>query len=105
VYKNERGAALYEDLDALGLGQNPQPRSPDSEIAGVTIGDNSPNSIFGALGLTTGDRIVAINGHEVSNPQDIGRLMREAGNTPIHIGYAEGESSGVLTTAALIKTL
>lgn len=103
VYRNEQGAALYDDFEAIGLGRDPQSQAPESGLAGVTIGDNSTNSIFGALGLTAGDRIVAINGHHVSSPEEIGRIMREAGDATIQIGYAEGESSGVITTAALIK--
>jgi hypothetical protein len=105
VYRNDRGAALYDDFDALGLGSDFESSTHDSTHKGVTIGENSSTSILGALGLTHGDRVVTINGQNVSNPYDISRIMKEAEDAPIHIGYASGDSSGVVTTTAMITKM
>jgi hypothetical protein len=103
VFRNERGAALYDDFETLGVDNNSESKRADVTSEGVPIGKNSSESIFGSLGLTEGDRIISINGKKVSTPKDIGRIMRDSGDAPIHIGYSEGSSSGIITTTVLIN--
>ncbi len=79
-----------EKFPTLGIAQDMEPI-----IGGVTAAD----SPAGLAGLAAGDRVLAINGTEIRQFPDIGRIVRAVGETPTTVIYErEGKQGSVTLT-------
>ncbi len=108
VYHNRSGSSFYGDYQALGLGErfaNEGSNDPSSHIQGVRINEPSENSFFGSLGLKDGQKIVAINGHFVSSPGEISRLLEEREGRQLSLGYYDPETRMILSTHGVIDSM
>lgn len=108
VYHNRSGSSFYGDYEALGLGErlaNEASRDTSSHIQGVRINEPSQDSFFGALGLQDGQKIVAINGHFVSSPDEISRLLEEREGRQLSVGYYDPETRMIRSTHGVINSM
>jgi type II secretory pathway component PulC len=108
VYHNRSGSSFYGDYQALGLGERlayEDKRDPSSHIQGVRINEPSRDSFFGSLGLKDGQKIVAINGHFVSSPEQISRLLEEREGNQLSLGYYDPETRMILSTHGVINSM
>lgn len=108
VYHNRSGSSFYGDYKALGLGErlaNESANDPSSHVQGVRINEPSENSFFGSLGLKDGQKIVAVNGHFVSSPDEISRLLEEREGRQLSLGYYDPETRMILSTHGVIDSM
>jgi hypothetical protein len=108
VYHNRSGSSFYGDYEALGLGErlaHEGANDPSSHIQGVRINEPSENSFFGSLGLKDGQKIVAVNGHFVSSPDEISRLLEAREGRQLALGYYDPETRMILSTHGVIDSM
>ena len=106
VYMNDRGAELFGDEHALGVGQGAEVVYSDGKPRGLRLGANVLNSVLGGVGFIKGDILVSINATGVTSPADVGKLLRAAGNNPVELVYTDAANKGgFVTTYGMIKSV